>query len=240
MDLVATTDGNGVDHLLLVADQLGGDVDGLLCLERRHDLAGHDDGIGDRAHLDAGMGQRRTQGLAQADQVAADLDVVGGDLSPLGIEEEDIGLADRNADQEGAAGRAHDGIGDGRIGDDDVTGVTRQFDGQRLADTERDGVAGDRALLALHRALLRGRGRHRERQDGKGGQRESQVTAGHHRAAQPGEHGGLFQNGGRGAALHHHSGPWLPTTERTPWRTMAIRPSWPNSASPVPAPSPAS
>ena len=68
------------------------------------------------------------------------------DLPAFGVEEEDVGLADRDADQVGAPRRAHDRVGDLGIGDQHVLDVARQVDHDRLADAERDEL---RRLVAV-------------------------------------------------------------------------------------------
>ena len=84
---------------------------------------------------------------ADAVEVARDRDVEAGELLAVGVEEEDVGLSDRDADQVGAARRAHHRVGDLRIGDQHVLDVARQVDHHGLADAERHrlarGVAGD-------------------------------------------------------------------------------------------------
>ncbi len=74
---------------------------------------------------------------ADAVEIASDGDVVGRDLLAFAIEEEDVGLADRGADDIGALGGADDGVGDLRIGDKHVLDLARQVDHHRLADAER-------------------------------------------------------------------------------------------------------
>jgi hypothetical protein len=76
---------------------------------------------------------------ANAVQVAGHRDVVGGDLLARGIEEHDVGLADRGADDIGALGRANDGVGDLGIGDQHILDVAGQVDDDGLADAEREG-----------------------------------------------------------------------------------------------------
>jgi hypothetical protein len=66
---------------------------------------------------------------AQAVEVAGDGDVEAGDLPALGIEEEDVGLPDGDADDVGAARRADHGVRGFRIGDQHVLDVGRQVDG---------------------------------------------------------------------------------------------------------------
>ena len=74
---------------------------------------------------------------AHAVEVALDRDVVGGDLLARGIEEHDVGLADRGADDVGALRRADHGVGDLGIGDQHILDVARQVDHDRFADAER-------------------------------------------------------------------------------------------------------
>ncbi len=84
------------------------------------------------------MGQRGLERGAQAVEVALDGDVVGGDLLAGGIEEHDVGLADRGADDVGALRRADDGIGDLGIRHQHVLDVARQVDDHGFADAERE------------------------------------------------------------------------------------------------------
>ena len=74
---------------------------------------------------------------AHAVEVALDRDVIGGDLLAGGIEEHDVGLADRGADDVGALRRTDHRIGDLGIGDQHVLDVARQVDDDGLADAER-------------------------------------------------------------------------------------------------------
>ena len=85
---------------------------------------------------DVGIGQHLMNRLADAVEIAHDRDVEAGDLLALGIEEIHVGLAHRDADDEGAARRPHHGIGDLGIGDQHILDVARQIDDDRFADAE--------------------------------------------------------------------------------------------------------
>ena len=67
----------------------------------------------------------------------------------------DVGLADRDADDVGAARRADDRVGDLGIGDQHVLDVARQVDHDRFADAERHEA---RARVAADHLDRRGRG----------------------------------------------------------------------------------
>ena len=123
---------------------------------------------------------------AHAVEVALDRDVVGGDLLARGIEEYDVGLADRGADDVGALRRTHHGVGDLGIGDQHILDVARQVDHDRLADAERQearvhlavGGNGRRdAIVARHH----GRQRRIERQRCDGRKRQGADQKGPHR-----------------------------------------------------------
>ncbi len=110
---------------------------------------------------------------ADAVEIASDGDVVGRDLLAFAVEEEDVGLADRGADDIGALRGADDRVGDLRIGDEHVLDLARQVDHHRLADAERQkphralddgGVAGAQ--------IARGRGRTLRHQRQGGDDRE--------------------------------------------------------------------
>ena len=75
---------------------------------------------------------------AHAVEIAGDRDVETGDLLAVGVEEEDVGLPDRDADHVDAARGADDRIGDLGIGDQHILDVGRQIDRDRLADAERN------------------------------------------------------------------------------------------------------
>ena len=68
------------------------------------------------------------------------------DLAAVRVHDEDRGGAVLDADQEELAGRAHDGVRDLRVGDEDFLGVPRQVDDERAADRQVD-AAGDRLLV---------------------------------------------------------------------------------------------
>ena len=89
------------------------------------------------------FGQHLLDRRADAVEIARDGDVEAGRSACLGIEEEHVGLADRDADDVGAARGAHDGVGDLGIGDQHILDVARQVDDDRLADAERHRVRSD-------------------------------------------------------------------------------------------------
>ena len=163
--------------LSVAAHEAGGDVGGLLRLDRACRGAGQYHAVADAIDQDVRIRQRLLQRGAHAVEVALDRDVVGRDLRARGIEEDDVGLADRGADDIGALGRADHGVGDLRIGDQHVLDLPRQVDHDRFADPERNeprvhlSVGGDRrggAIVARHhrrqRRIERERSHGRKRQ----------------------------------------------------------------------------
>ena len=150
--LVAAAHHDGVDDLVGAADQPRRDVAGLLRLDRARHRAGQDHAVADALDLHAGQGlpERR----ADAVEVALDRDVVGGDLLAVGVEEHDVGLADRGADDVGALRRADHGVGDLGIGDQHVLGFARQVDDDGLADAERKEARPDRDRTGDQRSLV--------------------------------------------------------------------------------------
>ncbi|MGY4456703.1 hypothetical protein ACVWYI_000663 [Bradyrhizobium sp. LB13.1] len=124
-----------VDDLLRVADQLRGDVAGLLGLDRARHRAGQHHAVADAFDLHAR--QRLTQRRTHAVEVALHRDVIGGDLLAVGAEEHDVGLADLCADDIGALGRADHRIGNLGIGHQHVLDLARQVDDGGFADAER-------------------------------------------------------------------------------------------------------
>ena len=172
-DLVAPVHGDAVDHLGAGADQARGDVIGLLRVGRVCRRAGEHDAIADAFDADVGIRQRPLECGAHAIQVARHGDVEAGDLPAVGIEEEDIGLPDLDADHVNAARGADHRIGDIGIGHQHVLDVGRQVDGDRFADTEPDGARGRFARRNLdHRRVRVGTGR-RSRRRQAGGEDQS-------------------------------------------------------------------
>ena len=100
--------------------------------------AGQHDAVAEALDADVAIRQRLLERGAHAVEVARDRDVEAGDLPAFGVEEVDVGLADRDADDVGAARRADDRVGDLGIGDQHVLDVARQVDDDRFADAERD------------------------------------------------------------------------------------------------------
>ena len=119
------------------ADQPHRDVVGLLRLGLVRGGAGQDDAVADAFDGDVGIGNDLLDRRADAVEVAGDRDIEAGHLPAVGVEEKHVGLADRDADDVGAARRADHGVGDLRIGDQHVLDVARQIDDHRLADAER-------------------------------------------------------------------------------------------------------
>jgi hypothetical protein len=105
--------------------------------------------------MDVGIRHRLLQRGADAIEIAFDGDVIGGDLQACGIEEHDVGLADRRTDDIGALRGAYHGVGDLRIGDQYILDVARQVDHDGFADAERKkarvhlSVGGDRRDRAV-------------------------------------------------------------------------------------------
>ena len=133
--LVAAANDDRVDDLFGAADQSRGDLAGLLGLDRARYRAGQEHAVADAFDLDSR--HRLPERGAHAVEVALDRDVVGSDLLAVGIEEHDVGLADRGADDIGALRRANDGVGDLGIGDQHILHVARQVDDHGFADAER-------------------------------------------------------------------------------------------------------
>ena len=79
---------------------------------------------------------------AHAVEIARHRDVEAGDLLAGGVEEEDVGLPDGDADHVDAARGADHGVGDLGVGDQHVLDVGRQVDGDRFTDAERDETGG--------------------------------------------------------------------------------------------------
>ena len=151
--LVAAADGDGVDDLVGAAHQARGEITGLLGLDRARYRAGEDDAVADA--FDLNSRQRLPERGAHAIQIALDRDVIGRDLLAVGIEEHDVGLADRRADDVGALRRAHHGVGDLGIGDQHVLDVARQVDNHGFSDAERQKPCLDRSAGGnRHRASI--------------------------------------------------------------------------------------
>ena len=125
------------------ADQPRSDVVGLLRFGLVRHGAGQDDAVADALDGDVGIRQHLPDRRADAVEIARDRNVEAGHLLALGVEEENVGLAELDADDVGASRRADDGVGDLRIGDQHVLDVARQIDDDRFADAERHGVRAD-------------------------------------------------------------------------------------------------
>ena len=87
------------------------------------------------------VGMKRFEVFLEAGDVALDGEIEADDLLAVRAEDEDVGLADRLAEQVDAPRRARHRIGDGRVGDQDVVGVGRQVDDDRLVEAELDALA---------------------------------------------------------------------------------------------------
>jgi hypothetical protein len=135
--LIAAPDHDGVDDLVEAADQTGGKIGRLLGFDRARHRTGQHHAVAEAVDLDIGVRHRCLQRGAYAVEVALDGDVIGGDLLARGIEEHDVGLADRGADDVGALRRTDHGVCDLRIGDQHVLDVARQIDHDRFSDAER-------------------------------------------------------------------------------------------------------
>ena len=135
--LIAAADRDRVDDLVGAAHQPRRQIGGLLRLDRIGYRTGQHHAVAEALDLDVGVRQRLLQRGAYAVKVALDGDVVGGDLLARGIEEHDVGLADRGADDVGALRGADDGVCDLGIGDQHILDVARQVDHDRFADAER-------------------------------------------------------------------------------------------------------
>ena len=174
--LVAAADGDGVDDLVSAADQARGEIAGLLGLDRARYRAGQDDAVADA--FDLNSRQRPPERGTHAIQIALDRDVIGRDLLAVGIEEHDVGLADRRADDVGALRRAHHGVGDLGIGDQHVLNVARQIDNHGFSDAERQEPCLDRSAGGNRNRVGIGIGRDDrregriERQRGNGRERQ--------------------------------------------------------------------
>ncbi len=109
---------------------------------RGADCARQYDVVRNDLHLDLGFRQEATQVLLKASDITLDLQIEADDLFAAGTKNEDIGLTDRLAEQIDTARCASDGIGHGRIGHEDVMGIHRQINDQRLVETELDALVG--------------------------------------------------------------------------------------------------
>ena len=99
---------------------------------RKHDRAVH------RFSADLRVRRVAAQNVVQRLDVGLDADFDVGDLAAIGVEEEDVGLPELAADHVGAARRAHGGVGDCRVGDQDVARIGRQIDDRRLAERQHE------------------------------------------------------------------------------------------------------
>ena len=101
------------------------------------------------------LGIRRRSISRQGRGIALDLEIEEGDLVAGAIEDDDVRLADGDAGDVDAAGGADDRVGDLRVGHQDVAGVARQVDDDRLVEADLDGAmegAGCRGIVATRAA----------------------------------------------------------------------------------------
>ncbi len=157
--LIAAADHDGVDDLFGAARQPRGEIARLLCLDRVRRGAGKYHAVAETFDLNVGIRQCLLQRGAHAVEVALDGDVIGRDLLACGIEEHDVGLTDRRADDVGALRRAYDSVRNLRVRNQHILDVARQIDHDRLADAERKkarvhlSIGGDRRdglIVARH------------------------------------------------------------------------------------------
>ena len=107
-------------------------------VERRIDGAGQHDVVVDQLDLDVRRRDEALDVFLDAGGIALDGEVEADDLLAARAEDEDVGLADRLAEEIDAARRARHCVGDGRIGDEYVVGVGRQVDDDGLVQSELD------------------------------------------------------------------------------------------------------
>src|SRR5690606_14757806 len=122
------------------------------------------------------------QVLLQAGNVALDVEIETDDLFAIRTEHEDVGLADRLAEQVDAPGGARHGVGDGGVCDQYVVGVGWQVHDHRLVEAELDALAGGRrayrGLAACICSIGAGHGRPGEQEAHSGqGDPHSSVQA---------------------------------------------------------------
>ena len=182
---------------------------------------GQHDAVADALDLDIGVRCDLPERGAHAVEVAGDGDVIGGDLAAGGVEEHDVGLADRGADDIGALRRADHGVGDLGIADQHVLDLARQVDHDRLADAERQEAR-------VHGAGRRGR---------HGGRWRGAIVAGddrrQHRVERQRGDGRIGQGAGE---ERPHRQPIHPAFHVLhPHRCAAVEGAMAKRASPVPA-----
>src|SRR5262249_22156186 len=136
--LIAPTHGNSVHNFVAVADQPCCKIVRLLRFLRVRSVTGEHDTVANSFDTKIGIRYRLFQSRPYAIEVALDRNVEAGDLLAFGIEEENIGLPDGNANHVNAARRPDHGIGDLRVGYQHILDVGRQIDRNRFADPERD------------------------------------------------------------------------------------------------------
>ncbi len=99
--------------------------------------AGEHDAVVEGLGPDLGSRQLLRQLLVQIGDLIVDIDFDGGDLLALRVQEDRVRLAELQRHDEDASRRAHDGVGNRRIADEDVTSVRVQLDDRRLVEPER-------------------------------------------------------------------------------------------------------
>ena len=101
--LLVAADGDVVDDLLAVIDQARGDVERSLRLDRSRHVAVEHKPVAEALYSDIEAGKRSGDCGPQAVEIARHGDVEAGDLVAFGVEEINVGLPDRGADNVGAA-----------------------------------------------------------------------------------------------------------------------------------------
>src|SRR5690606_8808489 len=121
-----------------------GEIDRPLGIQGRFDGSRQHDVVVDQFDADIRAWNEPLQVLLQAGNVALDVEIETDDLFAIRAEYEDVGLADRLAEQVDAPGGARHGVGDGGVCDQYVVGVGWQVHDHRLVEAELDALAGGR------------------------------------------------------------------------------------------------
>ncbi len=148
-DLLVAGDGEHVDDLGRVAGEARGKVLGARRIRRARHVAGEHDIVVEARDLDVGAGDVGMDHRAEIAGVLLDADVEGEDLVSRRVEEEGVGLAGLLAQQEDAARRAHHGVDDLGVRDQDVAGVGIELDHRALALAEHHAAVV--AAVVVHR-----------------------------------------------------------------------------------------
>src|SRR4029077_635988 len=122
-DLITPADGNSVHHLAAVAYQPRCKIISLLRLLGVCSAAGKHDALAYAFDVEVGIRDRLFESRAYAIEVTLHRNIEAGNLLAIGIEEENIGLPDGDADHVNAARRADNCIGDLRVGDQHILDV---------------------------------------------------------------------------------------------------------------------